>query len=210
MFQWLRKQKEPQTRLKEVEIGDGNMTVDLPVHFIIEQAEDSITIVHDPDMASLITRFSVLYISDPQGSDAAQLVIKEVQKWAKEHHQRVIKNKQLNFVSFQESFEEGESGDGYYWIAGLRDCLVFVSCFVNRSVRNEPLVLPVLNAIEAAVRSLRESKTKKYKYDGDVQQEIQALIPEQAEELEALRQAAIDAARVVLGRSSFMGGDSDL
>jgi len=206
-----RNQKEPQTRLKAVEIGDGNMTVDLPSHFVVESEEKSVTFAYDPRTTAARIRFSGLYLSGPQGSETHGLGVKFVRERAKDRHQRVTMYKDRVYsTDLQSSQEDGESWDVHFWVVGIKNCVVLMSCRVARACKDEPAVQAVLNSVEQAIRSLRESKFQKYKLDEPLKQDKQPLLPEHTELLDQLRQSAIDSARTVLGKASFTGGDSDL
>lgn len=210
MFHWLRK-KEPQVRLKEVEIGDGNMTVDLPWHFAVEQDEEQNTIVYDPKSETVGLRFSVFYLSDPKNPDGNGIGVKQIHELAKKHNARTFKHGAVTYITYQEPLLAGdEPGVEYYWLATRDNCVVPVSCWVSNLWKNDPAAKAVLNAVEPALLSLRESIVQKYKYEGQHKTEMQPLLPEHEERLQSLRQQAIDSAKTVLGRASFTGGDSDI
>lgn len=210
MFHWLRK-KEPQVRLKEVEIGDGNMMVDLPWHFAVEHDEEQNTIVYDPKSETASIRFSVFYLSDPKNPDANNIGLKQVHELAKKHNARIAKHGAVTYMAFHEPLQDGdEPGMEYYWAATRDNCVVPVSCWVSNRLRNDPATKAVLNAVEPALFSLRESKVQRYQFEGEHKKETLPLLPEHEERLQSLEQQAIKAAKTVLGRASFTGGESDI
>jgi hypothetical protein len=210
MIPWFRRRKKFTFRMKPVEIGNGNLTVDLPDHFSVEQV-DLTTIVSDPTSNATTLRFSSRFVSDPEKPDARGLGSKGVSALAKKEHKRIFKHGDKYYFTAQESADEsGEVGDVHHWIVGFNNSVVFVSCWVIRKFKNDPASLAMLSAAEQAVHSLRESRAQRYKLSDPPNHEIAPLSPEHANQLDRWRQAAIDSARAVLGGPCFTGGDSDL
>ncbi len=211
MLSWLFKRQEQLVRTKEIEIGDGNLVVDIPWRYTVRQEEDKTTVVFDPSSSAAAVRFSTLYLSDPKDPDAKNLAFKNIRGWAKQHGQAVKKHKNIAYSVHREASKDGDDpGEVYYWLAGMGNSVVVVSCWVSETGKSEPAAQAVVNSVEPAVRSLRESKVNKYKLVGERKSEITRLLPEHQQELDDLRTAAVEAAKAVLGNAGFTGGDSDL
>jgi hypothetical protein len=211
MLNWFHRPKESQARLKVVEIGLGNVTVELLAHFVVEQGEDSTTVAYDPALSKIALRFNVLQSSDLQMSGSSGYGSEAVNQWAKAKHLRMIRNKNIVYAYCHEpSQEKNEPGDVHLWTAGIGEFVVFVSCWVPRIRKNHPDSHALLSFGEAAVRSLCETKYRKVQYAGGPQWSVQPLLPEHVELMEQSRQSAIDLARALLGKASFTGGESDL
>jgi len=158
MFAWLRK-KNPTAKLKEVQIGDGNLTLDLSSYLEIEREEDHTTVVYDPDFIDAIARFSILYISNEHNPDAEGLAINYVIESAKEKGYKLKKAVDKQFYTYVEQSElVDEPRDVYYWVIGVNNAAVIASCWISRGAQNQPQAQDLLNTIEPAIRSLRTSK----------------------------------------------------
>ncbi len=211
MLGWFQKKKTPQIEVKTVKIGDGNVTVELPSHFIVEEGEDRTTTVYDPGWSNIALRFSVLVPPDPLHPKAKEMAIQNVDLWAKNNHQNIHKDQEVVYAhSLKPSQENNIDGDAHVWISAVDGYIVLASCWVARSRKNLPETREILSYGESSVRSLRPSRFQKYRYEGGEKQDIRPLIPEHIELLEQGRQAAIEMARTVFGKASFTGGDSDL
>ena len=88
MMDWFRSKPKPNSKLKPVGVGDGNLTIDLPEHFMVEQIEDS-TIAYDPAYMSVIARFSTLFLSVAEDANAKDLGAQAVRGAAKKMGKRV-------------------------------------------------------------------------------------------------------------------------
>jgi hypothetical protein len=211
MFDWLKPKTPIPIEQKTVGIGVGNLTIDLPTHFVVEEEEDHTSVVYDPAWSQIALRFTTMVPPDPLHPPARELAIQNVDLWAKKNHQDIHKAQEVVYSHSQKpSQEDNIDGDAHVWVAAVDGYIVLVSCWVARGRRNHRETHEILSIGEWAVCSLRPARFQKFKYEGGEEKSVQLLTPEHVELLEQYRQATIDMARTVLGKASFTGGDSDL
>jgi hypothetical protein len=209
MMDWFRSKPKPHSKLKSVAVGDGNLTVDLPEHFTVEQIDDA-TIAYDPAYSSVMVRFSTRFLSLTQDGNAKNLGAQAVRAASQKFGKRVITLKDRCYFSFVKPPQEGDGqAEALHWMAGLDNSILIVTVTVGNVIEHDAAG-QVIDTVEPAIRSLRASRIQKMKPDGDRRQEITTLLPAHAERLQQWRRAAVESAKATLGRSSFAGGDSDL
>ena len=165
MLTWLR--KKPSTfKLKEVQIGDGNLTLDLASYFQIESEENNTTVVYDPSFTDAIARFSTLYISDEHNPAAKELAIDRVTQSAREKGYKLKKFADKRFYTHTEpSQQDDEPAIVHYWMVGFNNAVVIISCWIGQAAQNQQQSQNLLNAIEPAIQSMRLSKVQQYKLE---------------------------------------------
>ncbi len=211
MLDWFRRKQEPNLRLKPVQIGDGNLTVDLPHTFTVEQQEDRTTMAYDPAFDGAVVRFSSLHLSDPKQPDSHGLGVEFVDRRARERHKRLKESAGTHWFSYHEpSRGGGDAGDIHYWIAGLDNSVVVASCWIRRAQKHQPGARAALSAMEPAIRSLRQSRVQCSKAEGAEKCDIGALSSQHEERLMQWRQAAHRAARSMLSSDAFLRHEGDL
>lgn len=211
MLDWLRRRQEPNSRLKPVEIGDGNLTVDIPHTFAVEQQEDLTTVVYDPAFDGATARFSSLHMSDREQPDRHGIGVELIDSRARKEHRRLMTLAGTHWYSYRKAAtEEGDVGGMHFWVAGLDNSAVMASCWVRRAQKDQPPAQALLGAMEPAIRSLRPSRMQRIKPEGDEKREISGLCSEHEERLAQWRQAAHREARSIMGSAAFLGGEGDL
>ena len=210
MFAWLRK-KNPTTQLKEVQIGDGNLTLDLPSHFTIESEEDKTTVAYDPAFTDAVARFSTLYITNELNPNVKGLALDHVTQSAKEKGYRLKKaDDKLFYSHVEQSQQVDEPGNVHYWVIGLDNVVAIVSCWVSQEALNQPQAQDLLDSIEPAIHSLRFSKVQQYKLEEKLHQDILPLSAEHSEDLDRWRQSVYSFARTFPQGYRFLGTEADL
>ena len=210
MFTWLH--KKPQTiKLKDVQIGDSNLTLDLPSYFQIESEEDNTTVVYDPAFTDAIARFSIHYISDEHNPTAEGLAVNFVIQSAREKRYRLKKFADKRFFTHVEPLQQDDDpAIVQYWTVGFNNAIVVISCWIRQATQNKQQTQNLLNAIEPAIQSLRLSKVQQYKLNGDFQHDTLPLSPEHSEDLDRWRQSVYSFARTFPQGYRFLGADGDL
>jgi hypothetical protein len=210
MFTWLRN-KPSSIKLKEVQIGDGNLTLDLPSYFQVESEEDNTTVVYDPAFTDAIARFSIHYISDEHNPTVKGLAVDHVTQSARKEGFRLKKFEDKRFYTHTEpSQQDDEPAIVQYWTVGFNNAIVVISCWVKQATQNQPQTQNLLHAIEPAIQSLRLSKVQQYKLNGDFHHDTLPLSPEHSEDLDRWRQSVYSFARTFPQGYRFLGADGDL
>lgn len=202
--------KQSATKLKEVQIGDGNLTIDLPFHLQIDREEDNTTVVRDPAFDGAIMRFSTLYTYDkrnPDASAATNLLL--FTRMAKEQGRKLKRINNKVFYTYSEPSQQGdEAAKTHFWIIAFDNAIVIASCWLRQTTQNALPARILLESMEAAIRSLRLSRILYYEAEDEFHQEKLPLSPEHMKALDQWRQAAYAIARSK-GRR-FLGTDNDL
>lgn len=211
MFDWLRRGQHAVSRLRPVRIGDGNLTVDLPEHFVTEREEGKTTVAYDPAVGDATARFSVSYVSNAQRPEANELGVEVVRDLARKHRREVVETGGKLYYTYSERSEERrQRGDMHYWIVGLGNGVVIASCWISRTSKGKAISKSMLSSMDLAIRSLRPSAVQKFRVEGEYKQEFLELSTEHARQLDDWREAAYGCASSLLGGPKFTGDDTDL
>lgn len=196
--------------LIEVQIGDGNITVDLPSHISREQEENDTTVVFIPNFRGA-SRFTVQYLHHNLDASIHGLGVERVEAISKEkgiklHH---VDDKYY-FTFIEQSEEEVDKEDIHFWVVGHDNAIIIASCCIVCENKKTQEARDLLNITKAAIDSIRYSKIISFEAKDQGPIKTRPLTPRELSELDRWRQAVYDLAKASPQHYLFLGTEADL